>query len=117
RTASPAAATGLGSPAAAQSFAGRSHLFWDSLAGSSSTRFGFGGRARNGEHGLEDVGVGAATAEVAADGALDVVERGAGLAVEQRRAAHDHPGRAEAALQRVMIDECLLHGVKCVTLR
>jgi hypothetical protein len=46
---------------------------------------------------------------MAGDGGLYIGERAVGILVHQVRAAHDHAGRAEAALKRVVLDECLLH--------
>src|SRR6185437_392882 len=67
-----------------------------------------GGRERR----LEDLGVRPAAAEVAARGSAHVVERGARLAREEGRAAHDHARRAEAALHGVVLDERGLHRVQ-----
>src|SRR5512143_3716893 len=56
-------------------------------------------------HGLEHAAVGAAAAEVAGEAGLDLVERRARDLREERRARHHEPGRAEAALHGVLLDE------------
>src|SRR5436305_703355 len=58
-----------------------------------------------GEHGLAHAGVGAATAEVAGEAVLDVLECGRGGVVEQGLGGHHEAGRAEAALLGVVLDE------------
>src|SRR5436190_595662 len=64
---------------------------------------GLGGGADAGRalHGVDDVRIRAAAAEIAGDGVLDFFAGGLGIAVEERLAGHDHAGRAEAALERV----------------
>ena len=58
-----------------------------------------------------------AAANVAADRGADIVGIGCRHAVKECRAAHDHPRRAKAALQGVMLDERLLHRMQRVALR
>src|SRR5947209_17529192 len=62
---------------------------------------------------LDDVVITGTAAEIAfelmADGA--VIEIMA-LATDHVDGGHDHPGRAIAALQTVMLAECLLHGMQ-----
>src|SRR2546425_4646516 len=48
-------------------------------------------------HGLHDVHVARAAAEVARDGLADLQLGGVGVALEQRDGGHHHAGRAEAA--------------------
>jgi hypothetical protein len=62
--------------------------------------------AGHGQDRGDDVGVGAAAAQVAGDRPLDGVGVDAlARAIEQRLARHQHPGGAVAALQRVVLDE------------
>jgi hypothetical protein len=65
----------------------------------SLSRLGGGQRRR------DDMRIGAAAAEVAADRRLTSLGRWIGHALQQRRAAHHHAGRAEAALQGIVLDE------------
>src|SRR5215218_2568789 len=53
--------------------------------------------------GLHDRLVAGAAAEVAVDRPADVVVRGVGLASEQVERRHEHPRRAEAALEAVVL--------------
>src|SRR6185312_12651865 len=62
-------------------------------------------RGRGGEHGLAHAGVGAATAEVAGQSVVDVLERGVGIVIEERARGHDEARSAEAALLGVVLYE------------
>src|SRR5207237_1017244 len=55
-----------------------------------------------------------AAADIARYRALDRVERGVLLAVEERLERHDHARRAEPALERVALDELALERVRLV---
>src|ERR1044071_7263880 len=68
-----------------------------------------GGR---GFHGFHDVLIAGASAEIAFQSVADFGFGGVGVAVEQLLGGHDHAGRAEAALQSVVVPERLLHGVQ-----
>src|SRR5438105_7384981 len=57
---------------------------------------------------LEDVPVARAAADVALDRAGDLVVGGARVLPQERGRAHQHPGRAVAALERVVVGEGLL---------
>src|SRR5436309_8478495 len=73
-----------------------------------------GVRGRRGEHGLAHAGVGAAAAEVAGQAVVDVLERGIGIAVEERLGGHDEAGGAETALLGVVLHERGLEGIELV---
>src|SRR5687767_12303121 len=62
--------------------------------------------------GLDDVEVSATTAEVAAHGPTDLVFGGGASLVQERPHAHDLARRAEAALERVLLDEGPLHRIQ-----
>ena len=68
--------------------------------------------ARRRAHRAHDRLVAGAAAEVAREPAADLVVRRVGVAVEQRLRRHEHAGRAEAALQRVLLDERALQRVQ-----
>src|SRR6476469_3175513 len=59
-------------------------------------------------HGLEDVPVPGAAADVALQRLLDLVLGRARVLAQQRGRTHEHPGRAVAALESVMLVEGLL---------
>src|SRR5262245_8280240 len=59
-------------------------------------------------HGLDDVHVPRAAAEVARDGLPDLVFAGARVPLQQRAARHHHARRAVAALQAVLLPEAFL---------
>ena len=59
-------------------------------------------------HGLDDVPVAGAAADVALQRLLDLVLGRARVRAQQRRRAHQHPRRAVAALERVVVVERLL---------
>ena len=63
-------------------------------------------------HGSNDVGVGAAAADVAGHGVLDVVVRRADGLFQQRHGAHDLAAGAVAALVAVVLHKGRLHGVQ-----
>jgi hypothetical protein len=65
----------------------------------------------------DDVRIGAAAAEVSADRGIDLVNARVRRVLQQCRTAHHHPGRTEAALQRVVLDEGGLHRMKVFALR
>src|SRR5205085_3782833 len=62
--------------------------------------------------GFDDVLVAGAATEIAFEAVAYLFARRAGIAFEQLRGAHDHAGRAIAALQAVTFPEALLHGMK-----
>ena len=68
-------------------------------------------------HGLDDVHVPGAAADVAGDGPPDVVLGGVGLAVEQRGGRQHHSGGAEAALQAVFLFETGLDRMQLAVAR
>src|SRR5215475_529321 len=59
-------------------------------------------------HRLDDLRIGGAAAEIAGEIVLDLVVVRIGMAVEQLLGHQDEPGRAEAALERALLDEGLL---------
>src|SRR6185369_1365930 len=63
-------------------------------------------------HGGAYAGISAATAEVSSQPVLDLLRRGFGMLVKKRLGRHHEPRRAEAALLRVIVDECLLYGME-----
>src|SRR5579884_564549 len=65
---------------------------------------------------LDDVHVAGAATEVAGDAEPDLRLGRVGVLVQQRLGGHDHPGRAEAALQPVLLPEALLQGMKLAVL-
>src|SRR5947209_17437426 len=67
-------------------------------------------------HGLDDVDVAGAATEVARDRAADLVLAGVLVVLEQRAAGHHHAGRAEAALQAVLLHEAFLHRMQLAVL-
>src|SRR5687767_11262037 len=71
-------------------------------------------RARGGdvEYRVDDLRVGAAPAEISRHPAHYLVLPGSRIRAKQRVGGHELPGRAEAALQGVVIDECLLEWVQ-----
>src|SRR5712691_5587817 len=70
--------------------------------------------------GLNDIDVAGAAAQIAFQRELDLVVRGIRVLLQQVHGLHDHAGRAEAALQAVLLPETLLHRVqlarRCQTL-
>src|SRR3954462_7902550 len=70
------------------------------------------------EHGIDDAGIGAAAAEIAAHAFANALGIVAGLRLAHHAdGAHDLAGRAEAALKSVMGDEGSLDGVELVAAR
>src|SRR6476469_2161811 len=67
---------------------------------------------RRGEHGIDDVVVARAAAEVALEPVADFLLTGVRVLLEQVRGAHDHAGSAVAALKPVLLVERPLHGVQ-----
>ena len=63
-------------------------------------------------HGLHDVVVARAAAQVALEPEPDLLLGGVRVLLQQVDALHDHPGRAEAALQPVALPERLLDRVQ-----
>src|SRR5260370_39211819 len=59
----------------------------------------------------EDLRIGSAAAQIAADSMLHVVQLRAWIAIQQRCTAHHHARGAKAALHRVMLHESSLHLV------
>src|SRR5262249_15441369 len=57
--------------------------------------------------GIEDPPVAGAATQVAGDGDLDLIARGARVLVEERGRAHQHAGRAEAALTAAYLIEAV----------
>src|SRR6056297_1180049 len=74
--------------------------------------FGSGVRRRSGEHGLDDVVVAGAPAEVALEAEADVVLGRVRVLLEQAGGRHHHARRAVAALETVVLHEGLLHRVQ-----
>src|SRR5215472_14839611 len=68
-------------------------------------------------HGRYDAGISAAPANVAAHALTHVLVGGSAAFSEQRDRRHDLTGRAVAALERVVFDERLLHGMELVAVR
>src|ERR1700694_2032056 len=65
---------------------------------------------------LHDVHVAGATAEVAGDRLANLELAWVGIRRDQRRRRHHHPGRAEPALEAMLLVESLLHGMELVVL-
>src|SRR5207248_4104622 len=63
-------------------------------------------------HRLDDVVVARAAADVALEAVADLLLGGLRVLVEQRAGGDDHPRRAEAALQAVLVPESLLDGME-----
>ena len=62
-------------------------------------------------HGLDDILVTGATAQIAFEQFANFEFAGVGVTLGDVDCAHDHAGRAETALQAVTFFECRLHGV------
>src|SRR5258707_5473035 len=67
-------------------------------------------------HGLDDVHVARAAAQVPADGLADLLLARILVAYEERARGHQHARRAEAALQTVLLGEALLHRMELAAL-
>src|SRR5437588_11108249 len=63
---------------------------------------------------VDDLGVARAAAQIARDGAADLLARGRRMVSEEGVRGHDHPGDAEAALNAALGHERLLQGVEPV---
>src|SRR4029077_724575 len=63
-------------------------------------------------HRLDDLRIGGAATEIAGEIVLDLVVVRIGMAVEQLLGHQDEAGRAEAALERTLLDEGLLHRIE-----
>src|SRR5439155_25857501 len=61
---------------------------------------------------VEDFRIGPAATQIPAARVLHIVQRRVLVLLQQRRAAHDHPRRAETALHGIMLDELLLNRVQ-----
>src|SRR5512134_4080518 len=68
-------------------------------------------------HGLDDVDVAGAAAEVALEPLVDLLVGGIGVVLQQPRRRHDHARRAEAALKSVALRERALDRVELPLLR
>src|SRR5262245_60215434 len=88
-----------------------SFLHWRSLVAGRWSLVGHDPPAR-GDHGLIDLGVASAAAQVAGQRLLDLVERRIGDLLEQRRARKQHARRAIAALCRAQLGEGLLQRMQ-----
>ena len=73
-------------------------------------------RLRGVQHGFDDVVVAGAAAQVALEADPHLLLGGVRVLVEQVDALHDHPRRAEAALEAVALAEGLLHRVQLAVL-
>src|SRR5208282_3523082 len=69
------------------------------------------------EHGLDDLGVAGATAEVALEAILDFGDGRPRISLDERADGHDHPGGAIAALHGVAPRERLLDLRELAVLR
>src|SRR5262249_25520551 len=67
---------------------------------------------RRGFHRLDHLRIGRAAAEVAGEIVLGALVVRIGMLVEQLLHHQDEPGRAEAALESAVLDECLLHRIE-----
>ena len=93
------------------------------LAGASRERSGPGQavrvprQLRRAAHGAQDAWVRATAADIALQGRLDPRVVGIGVLREQRDRAHDHAGRAVAALEGSDLDEGALHRMQAAVAR
>src|SRR5712671_186920 len=69
-------------------------------------------RGRSGLHGARDLGIGAAATEIAAHRVAHLLDARSTLARKKRDCRHELARRAEAALQRVELDERPLEGMR-----
>src|SRR5947208_86816 len=67
---------------------------------------------RGGSHGVDDVLIPGAAAQIAFDAMADLGVRGRRVPLEQLLGRHDHARRAESALESMLIPEGLLDGVQ-----
>src|SRR5258708_21451418 len=77
---------------------------------------GLGG-LRGGMNRCADAGVGGATTDVAAHGAVDIGIAGRGILLEQRGRRHDLPRLAISALGDLQVDPCSLHCLGLLALQ
>src|SRR3972149_5155434 len=85
---------------------------WSMRSSWLSSRRGFC-RAEGGHaHGIEDLSVAAATAEVARQGLPDLLSRRPRVAIDQGLGGEQDSGRAVAALRRPQLGERLLQGMQ-----
>jgi hypothetical protein len=63
-------------------------------------------------NGLDDVLIAGAASEIAGNAEADFVLRGAGVLLQEPPRAHDHPRRAEPALQPVFLPEGRLYRMQ-----
>ena len=68
-------------------------------------------------NGVDDVLVAGAAAEVAGDALADLALRRRRVVFEQRHGRHDHPRRAVAALEAVLLPEAFLQGMQLTVRR
>src|SRR5690242_8388694 len=67
-------------------------------------------------HGLDDIDVARAAAQVPGDRLADFLLAGILVALEERARGHEHARRAESALQAVLLGEALLHRMELAAL-
>src|SRR5207249_8288747 len=67
-------------------------------------------------HGLHDIDVAGAAAEIPRNGLADLLLARVLVALEERAGGHQHAGRAETALQAVLLGETLLDGMQFAAL-
>ena len=82
--------------------------WWCSRHGMPSAAF----RRGRGFHRVDDVLISGAAADVALEAVADLLLGRVGIAIDDLLGRHDHAGRAEAALQSVLVPESLLHRVE-----
>ncbi len=68
--------------------------------------------ARQRSHGVHDVLVAGAAAQIAVETLADFLVGGVRIALDDLLGGHDHSGRAETALQAVLVPEGFLHGIE-----
>jgi len=62
--------------------------------------------------GAHDLVIAGASAQIAGERETDLVLSEIGFLLQERRGRHDKAGCTKTTLQRPMLDECLLHGMK-----
>src|SRR5919202_1428738 len=67
-----------------------------------------------GTHGRDDMDVPRAAAQIARERVTDFVVGFQRIFLQNIGARHQHSGRAEAAMESVMIPECLLHNTEAI---
>src|SRR5882762_9814158 len=67
-------------------------------------------------HGLDDIHIARAAAQIPADGLADLLLARIPVAYEERARGHQHARRAESALQTVLLGEALLHRMELARL-